>query len=77
MSEIAEIRARIDQEIAAMMLALRGYGVIARHDIINHRYTSLEKYMNELTPYLGEEGALDAVIKALDDLDTDRPSQQI
>lgn len=76
MSEVAKIRAMIDQEIAAMNLAMRGYTVTARHDIINNKYASLETYKQELTLYLGEQEAFEVIINALDNLDIDRPPQQ-
>lgn len=75
MSEVAKIRARIDEEIAAMSLAMQGYAVTARHDIINKKYANLETYQQELMPYLGEQGALEVIITALENLDTDRPRQ--
>jgi hypothetical protein len=77
MSEVAKIRARIDEEIEAMNLAMRGFTVTAKHDIINNRYASLETYKEELTLHLGEEGALEVIIQALDNLGTDKPSQHI
>ena len=75
MSEVAKIRARIDQEIEAMNIAIRGYTLTARHDIINNRYAELETCKEQLTPYLGEQGALEVIIQALDNLDLDKPSQ--
>jgi len=77
MSEVAKIRAMIDQEIAAMNMVMRGYNITARHDIINNRYASLEIYKQELTPHLGEQGAFEVIINALENLDIDRPSRQV
>jgi hypothetical protein len=71
MSEIAKIRARIDEEIAAMNLAIQGYAVTARHDIVSSRYANLETCQQALAPHLGEQGALEVIIKALENLDTD------
>ena len=75
MSEVAKIRARIEQEIEAMNMAMQGYAVTARHDIMNNRYAELETCKEQLAPYRGEQGALEVIIQALDTLDLDRPSQ--
>jgi hypothetical protein len=47
-----------------------------RYDMINNTYSSLEAYIDELTPYLGEQEVLEAIIKAIGNLETDRPPQQ-
>lgn len=77
MSELAEIRARINQEVEAMNLALNGYAVTAKHDMINNRYATLATYQQELTPHLGEQGALEVIINALDNLDTPKSAPQV
>ncbi len=40
-SEVARLRQQIDQEIAAMRLALDGYAETAKHEIITRRLATL------------------------------------
>ena len=57
MSEIARIRAQIEQECEALRLALYGYATVASHSIIERKYDSLGKRREELEKHLGTEEA--------------------
>ncbi len=65
-SEIARLRAQIDQEIAAMRLGLDGYAVVSKHAFINHRFEQLGKCIERLRPQIGEQKAVEMVMDALE-----------
>ena len=57
MSEVARLRRRIEMECEAMKLALEGFCMTARHEMIDNRYRSLGTIQEELTEVVGEEEA--------------------
>ena len=57
MSEVARIRKQIELECEAMKQALYGYAIVASHDAINHKYTNLGRYQEELELHIGKEEA--------------------
>ncbi|GCF07250.1 hypothetical protein [Dictyobacter arantiisoli] len=63
-SEVRRLRDQIETVCRAMNQMLSGYAVTARHDIINHRYSTLGTYQEELETLVGEQQALDIVIEA-------------
>lgn len=65
-SEVARLKQRIDQEAAAIKLALTGYAQAASHEIITHHYETLGACMDKLREHIGQEGAIQAVAEALD-----------
>lgn len=63
MSEIARIRRQIEEECAAMRLAMDGYATVASHAIIESRYNSLGKRQAELEQHVGREEANKIVVE--------------
>ena len=57
-SEIAQLKQRIDVEIAAMNQARHGYAAVARHEIITHHYEALALCFEQLTCQIGEAAAI-------------------
>lgn len=66
MSEVARIRAQIDCEIEAMRQA-QGYAVVARHDIITHRYENLTACFERLAAKIGEATAIAEIVQKMED----------
>lgn len=66
-SEVAQLRRQIDQEIAAAKLAMNGYAVVARHDIISHHFEALGACLEQLQAQVGEQAAAQIVVEALED----------
>lgn len=54
-SEIALIRERIEQECAALRLALDGFAVCASHEAITARYDRLGACQTELEQLIGPQ----------------------
>lgn len=54
-SEIALLRKRIEQECAALRLALDGFAVCASHEAITARYDRLGTYQAELEQLIGPQ----------------------
>lgn len=62
-SEVARLREQIEQACNAMNQLLSGYAITARHDIINHKYSILSGYQDQLEPLVGEQEAMEIVIE--------------
>jgi hypothetical protein len=56
-SEVLQLRQRIDAEIAAMKQAKHGYAAVARHEVITHHLEILGLYLEQLTHQIGEKAA--------------------
>jgi len=56
-SEVAQIRQRIEQEIAAMHLLMNSPAVVSKHALIMHKYRHLATYQQELARLVGERSA--------------------
>lgn len=54
-SEVALIRKQIEQECAALRLALDGFAVCASHEAITARYDRLGVYQTELEHLIGPQ----------------------
>lgn len=67
MSEIARMRARIDEEIEAMKQAMNGFAVVASHETITHHYERLDICLEQLTARVGEQAAIETLIVALEE----------
>lgn len=66
MSEVARIRAQIDQEIEAMRQA-QAYAGVARHDIIMHRYENLAGCFERLAARLGPMTAIEEIVRKMEE----------
>lgn len=66
MSEIAAIRARIDQEIAAMRQA-QAYASVATHDVITHRYEHLTNCFERLAAEIGTTAAIEEIAQKMEE----------
>lgn len=62
-SEVAHLRQQIELACGAMNQLMSGYAITARHDIINHRYSVLSNYQDQLEPLVGEQEAMDIIIE--------------
>jgi hypothetical protein len=62
-SEIAHLREQIELACNAMNQMLSGYAVSSRHDIINHKYSVLSSYQEQLEPLVGEREAMEIIIE--------------
>jgi hypothetical protein len=56
-SEVAELRKRIEQETRAMHQLMYGPAIVGRHDVINQKVSTLGVYHKQLTNLVGEEQA--------------------
>ncbi len=56
-SEVADLRRRIALECEAMRQALYGPAVVARHEIIAHRFQAIGQHQEQLTRHLGAQEA--------------------
>lgn len=56
-SEVAKLKAQIEQECQAMKAALTGYAVVSNHDTINHRYDAIGECQQQLEPLVGPKEA--------------------
>ncbi len=56
-SEVARLRQRIEQECAALRLALDGFAVSASHDAIMARYDRLGACQEELEQLIGSRAS--------------------
>jgi hypothetical protein len=66
MSEIAEIRKRIDQEIEAMHRGLNGYAAVARHRKVEQGYDGIGQFIQNVTPIVGREVAIQIALEELE-----------
>jgi hypothetical protein len=66
MSEIARIRAQIDQEIEAMRQA-QAYASVASHDIITHRYEHLTRCFERLAAEVGTTAAIEEIARKIEE----------
>ncbi|MBV9690633.1 MAG: hypothetical protein JO202_13100 [Ktedonobacteraceae bacterium] len=58
MSEVAQIRQRIEQELEAMRLGMSGLAMgVARHSFIHARMERIGEYQDKLTEHVGEKSA--------------------
>lgn len=60
-SEIAQLRQRIDQEIAALHNA-KAYAVVARHETITHHFDRLSVCFEELKDQMDERQAVELLM---------------
>lgn len=67
-SEVAQLRARIELELAVLHQLQNGFAVVASHEIITHHYTALGRQMEELATYVGEQQAVDEVCERYNQL---------
>jgi hypothetical protein len=65
-SEIAQLRQRIDQEIAAMNQAKQGYAAVARHEVITHHLNLLGVCLEQLTSQVGKKAAVEMLAEQLE-----------
>lgn len=56
-SEIAEIRQRIEQEARAMHRLMYEPAIVSKHEVIHRKVTTLGIYHQQLTKLVGEEQA--------------------
>ena len=56
-SEVARLMTRLDLEIEAMARIRDGFAVVARHEIISHRYTQLGVLCERLGQQIGSNEA--------------------
>lgn len=54
-SEVAALKQRIEAECEALRLAMYGPRVAASHEIIHHRYASLDQCAEKLIEQIGEQ----------------------
>lgn len=66
MSEVAKLRQRISQEIAAMQ-HIKAFAETTRHEMINSRMERLGAYMEKLSPALGQDAAVKLIIDQLEE----------
>ena len=62
-SEVARLREQIEGACRAMNQMMYGYAYTARHDVINHKYSALGNYQEQLEPLVGEQQALEIVVE--------------
>jgi hypothetical protein len=62
MSEIAQIRQRIDQECEAMKAAMTGFAQTASHQFIHQRFQNLDVAQRQLAQLIGEQEATQIVV---------------
>ena len=65
-SEVAQLREKIELEIQAMRMAMDGYAVVSRHDVIDHKYDQIGGYVEQLQRHMGKKEAMQMVANALD-----------
>lgn len=64
-SEVAQLRARIEQEYQAAQAGLSGYASVARHAFIDASMHTIEGYRQQLSTLVGEEEATNIMIQAV------------
>jgi hypothetical protein len=57
MSEVAKLRAKIEQECESIRLAMYGFAVVASHDVIERRYNALGEHQEALEKLVGKDEA--------------------
>src|SRR5436190_9339186 len=62
-SDVARIRAQIEDEYRVMQLMKSGLAITARHDFIEARMHRIDQHWQELAPIIGEEQATEIVIE--------------
>ncbi|HLI90668.1 MAG TPA: hypothetical protein VKV37_18405 [Ktedonobacteraceae bacterium] len=62
-SEVARIRAQIEEECKGMRNGLYGYAITAKHDFIQARYNRLGELQDELARYVGEHQAMQEIVE--------------
>lgn len=65
-SEIAQIRAAIDLEIAAMQQAMNGFAAVGRHETIAHHFENLGVIFENLSTQVGEQVAIEEIVARLE-----------
>lgn len=65
-SEIALIRAWIDQEVEALQQIKSGFAQCASHEVIMGHYRVIDVCFEGLAKHIGEEAAIDAVCERID-----------
>lgn len=66
MSEVAQIRKRIEQDIEAMRQA-QTYACVARHDVIARRYEHLAGCFERLAADIGFTAAIAEIARAMEE----------
>ena len=56
-SEVLQLRQRIDAEIAAMNQTKHGYAAVACHEVITHHFERLAVWLEKLATQVGEKAA--------------------
>ena len=64
MSEVAQLRERIDQECEAMRQAMSGFAQTASHEVIQKRFQNLDIAQVQLAQLVGEKEATEIVVEA-------------
>jgi hypothetical protein len=68
-SEVAAIRARVDQDVQAINALMFGFAEgTARHAFINKRMECIQSYHEELEPVVGDQVAIEIICDALEGL---------
>ena len=65
-SEVMQLRQRIDAEIAAMNRTKREFAVVARHEVITHHFNILGVCFEQLAAQVGEEAAVRMLIEQME-----------
>jgi hypothetical protein len=67
-SEVAQLRERIDREVEALQMLKNGFAQVASHEMITHHYRALDTCYLELVPHVGEEAAIDTICGRIEKL---------
>jgi hypothetical protein len=67
-SEIALLRAWIDQEVEALQHIRSGFAQVASHETIMHHYRVIDACFAGLSKHIGEEAATEAVCERINEL---------
>ncbi|GAC1691870.1 MAG: hypothetical protein PVS3B1_30730 [Ktedonobacteraceae bacterium] len=61
-SEVAQLREKIEYEIQAMKWGLTGFAAIASHKVIENKYNQIGNYQDQLGELIGETEASKVVV---------------
>jgi hypothetical protein len=64
-SEVAKLRQQLDEICVAMQRGLHDYAIVAKHEVITHKYAMLGETQERLASYIGREKAFQEVLDAL------------
>ena len=65
-SEIAKLRAQIEQNYVAAQRGLHAYRETAKHCIINNAFASIQPPLDQLGTLIGEEQAMEVLIQVME-----------